>query len=114
MKESLHTPWSDTCSLIRIETVKDAQGYETETETAFPIACTWEDGTSQSEFYRSYKAGMQASNSVEIWKADMLRAWPRGTPGRRFVDFEGQRYKVLRNFPSGFDLQTLILSEVIR
>ena len=114
MKNELHTPWSDVCTLIRVETAKDSQGYETETEVPFAVACTWEDGVSQAEFYRSYKAGMQASNSVEIWKADMLTAWPRGTAGRRFVDFQGQRYKVLRDFPSGFDLQTLILSEVIR
>ena len=44
----------------------------------------------------------------------MLDAWPRGTTGDRIVDFKGQRYKVVRDFPQGYDTQTLILTEVVR
>ena len=113
MRAQLHTPWSDVCDLISIVSVQDSQGYETEIETKHTVMCTWEDGSSQSEFYRAAKAGMQASSSVEIWKADMLTAWPRGTPGRRFVDFDGARYRVLRDFPASLDTQVLVLSEVI-
>ena len=112
MRDELHVPWSDECTLIRQTSVQDDEGYETLTETRFPVICTWEDGTSQAEFYRAMKIGMQATASVNIWKADMFDAWPRGTTGKRFVEFNGCRYHVLRDFPVDFDSQTLILSEV--
>lgn len=114
MRNDLHTPWSDECRLVRISTTKDAQGYEKSTPRGHRVVCTWEDGVSQSEFYTSNKAGFQASASVEIWRADMMDAWPRKYTGERFVDFRGRRYRVIRDFASGFDTQTLILSEVIR
>lgn len=114
MRSDLHTPWSDECKLVRFTSTKDAQGYEKLTPHRHRVICTWEDGVSQSEFYTSHKAGFQASASVEVWRADMRAAWPRKYTGERFVDFHGRRYRVIRDFPSGFDLQTLILSEVIR
>ena len=55
-----------------------------------------------------------AGFTVEIYKADMLEAWPRGTTGDRIVEFKNQRYKVVRDFPQGYDTQTLILTEVVR
>lgn len=114
MKANLHTPWSDTADLIALTGVKDAEGYETLTEDPHTVFCNWSDGVSQSEFYLSEKRGMRASAEVEIWKADMLETWPRGTSGDRFVDFNGTRYKVIRDFPASFDTQTLILTEVIQ
>lgn len=114
MRAALHTPWSDTADLITFTSVKDADGYETLTETKHPVFCHWEDGVSQSEFYLSDKAGVRASAQVEIHKIDMIEAWPAGMGGERFVDFGGVRYKVLRSFPQSFDTQTLILTEVIR
>ena len=58
---TLHTPWSDEITLIRQEGVKDAEGFETITEirSVPPLFCDFEDGVSQSEFYRSQKAGNQ-------------------------------------------------------
>lgn len=113
MKAPLHAPWSNTVDLIVFASAQDAEGYETLTETPHTVFCNWSDGVSQSEFYLSDKAGMRASAQVEIHKIDMQDAWPRGTPGERFVDFNGQRYRVLRDFPQSFDTQTLILAEVI-
>lgn len=114
MKGNLHTPWSDTVTLLTEIETRDAQGYETAQKTPHVVFCNYEDGVSQSEYYLSSKNGMRATAQVEIHKADMLEVWPRGTPGERFVEFEGQRYRVLRDFPQSFDTQTLILSEVIR
>lgn len=114
MKSGLYTPWAETVDLIAQAWVKDAEGYETLTEVPHTVFCNFEDGVSQSEYYLSDKAGMRASAQVEIYKADMLDAWPRGTTGDRIVDFKGQRYKVVRDFPQGYDTQTLILTEVVR
>lgn len=115
MKDALHTPWSETVDLIqRTEGNPDAEGYRQPVETPHTVFCNWQDGVSQSEFYLSDKRGMRASAEVEIYKADMREAWPRGTTGDRFVVFHGVRYKVLRDFPASFDTQTLILTEVIR
>lgn len=115
MKAELHTPWSATAELIsRTEGAPDAEGYRQPVETPHTVFCNWQDGVSQSEFYLSDKRGLRASAEVEIWKADMLQVWPRGTTGDRFLVFEGVRYKVLRDFPASIDTQTLILTEVIR
>ena len=114
MKDNLHTPWSDTVDLIVPNATQAANGFETATETPHTVFCNWQDGVSQSECYLSKKLGLRASAQVEIYKADMLEAWPRGTSGERFVEFGGVRYKVLRDFPQSFDTQTLILTEVIR
>ena len=114
MKESLHTPWSDVAELITFLSVKDAQGFETITEFKHPVFCNWQDGVSQSEFYRSFKADMRAAAQLEIHKADLYEVWPKSDSGEHVLDFNGSRYKVLRDFPQSFDTQTLILSEVIR
>lgn len=114
MKAGLHTPWSDVCDLITFSSTRDAEGFETETETLHPVFCHWEDGVSQSEFYLSDKAGMRASAQLEVHKIDLIEIWPQGMGGDRFVQFNGARYRVLRHFPQSFDTETLILTEVIR
>lgn len=114
MKENLHTPWSDVCDLYTLPDSQDAEGYGVGTEQRLSgVFCNWQDGVSQSEFYLSQKAGLRASAQVEIHKVDMLQAFPAGTAGERYVDFDGRSYKVLRDFPQSFDTQTLILTEVI-
>lgn len=114
MRDMLHAPWSDEITLLGFSFDKDSDGFETVTAAEHIVFCNWQDGVSQSEFYLANKNGMRAAAQVEIHKADMLEAWPRGTPGKRFVIFRGDRYEVLRDFPQSFDTQTLILSEVIR
>jgi hypothetical protein len=114
MKAQLHTPWSDEIALISFApagsgqsaTMQDAQGYANVREVRKTVFCTWEDGVSQKEFYLSYKEGLQASASVELWTVDY--------GGQEFVEFRKKRYRVLRSFVSAFDCTTLILSEVIR
>ena len=63
-------------------------------------------GVSQKEFYLSQKEGLQASASAEIWRVDY--------EGERYAEFNGQRYRVIRSFPSSFDCLTLMLAEVVR
>ena len=115
MSAMLHTPWSDTITLIRRDTTQDASGFETVTETRStpPLFCDFEDGVSQSEFYRSMKAGNQASAQAEVQTVDYLDFFA-GYTDLRFAEFNGRRYRILRSFPQTFDTLTLILSEVIR
>lgn len=116
MSEMLHTPWSDTITLIRRDTTQDASGFETVTETRStpPLFCDFEDGVSQSEFYRSMKAGVQADAQAEVQTVDYLDFWPEGYTDLRFAEFRNKRYRVIRSFPQTFDTLTLILQEVIR
>lgn len=116
MNSLLHTPWSDEITLIWRETAKDADGYESITEHRSdpPLLCDFEEGVSQSEFYRSMKAGVQANAQAEVQTVDYLDFWPRGYTDYRFAEFRGRRFRILRGFPQTFDSLTLILSEVIR
>ena len=114
MSGVLHTPWSDEITLIWRETEQDASGYETITEHSETFPCDFEDGVSQSEFYRSMKAGVQASVQAEMQTVDFDAFWPTGYTDLRFADMYGKRYRILRSFPQTFDTVTLILSEVIR
>ena len=116
MNSILHTPWSDEITLIWRETAKDADGYESITEHRSdpPLLCDFEEGVSQSEFYRSMKAGVQASAQAEVQTVDYLDFWPRGYTDYRFAEFRGRRFRIVRSFPQTFDSLTLILSEVIR
>ena len=116
MSGQLHTPWSDEVTLIWQETAQDASGFEAVTEhrSEPPLLCDFEDGVSQSEFYRSMKAGVQASAQLEVQTVDYLDFWPAGYTGYRFAEVAGRRYRVIRSFPQTFDSLTLILQEVIR
>ena len=107
MREHLHTPWSDEIGLVEFDTAQDSEGYLLPAQPPMrTVFGTWEDGVSQSEFYSSMKAGLQANASVEIWTADY--------ESERFVFFRKRFYRVLRAFQSAFDYTTLILQEVIR
>ena len=116
MNSLLHTPWSDEITLIWVESGQAASGFESKTEhrSTPPLMCDWEEGVSQSEFYRSMKAGVQADAQAEVSTVDYLDFWPSGYTGYRFADFKGKRYRVIRSFPQTFDSTTLILTEVIR
>lgn len=116
MTAGMHTPWSDEIVLIRRETEKDASGYETVTEIRSdpPLFCDFEDGVSQSEFYRSMKAGNAASAQAEVQTVDYQEFWPDCYSDLRFAEFRGRRYRILRSFPQSFDTTTLILTEVTR
>lgn len=116
MRERLHAPWSDEITLIWRETTQSAGGFETVTEHRSnpPLMCDFENGVSQSEFYRSMKAGNAASAQAEVSTVDYEEFWPADYTDQRFAEFMGRRYRVLRSFPQTFDSMTLILSEVTR
>jgi hypothetical protein len=106
MRNELHTPWSDVITLLRFADNQDPEGYGVEPAERRELMCTFEDGVSHKEFYLSQKEGLGASASVELWRVDY--------EGERFAEFNGNRYRVLRSFPSSFDCLTLMLSEVVR
>jgi len=107
MRNELHTPWSDEIGLVAFDKSQDAEGYRLPTQPCLrTIFGTWEEGVSQSEFYNSMKAGLQANASVEVWAVDY--------EGERYVSFRGRFYRVIRAFQSSFDHKTLILQEVVR
>lgn len=116
MNSILHTPWSDEITLIWVESGQAASGFENRMEhrSTPPLMCDWEDGVSQSEFYQSMKAGVEASAQAEVNTADYLDFWPEGYTGYKLAEFRGKRYRILRSFPQTFDTLTLILTEVIR
>lgn len=116
MNSTLHTPWSDEITLIWTEHYQAASGFVSglEHRSDPPLMCDWEDGVSQSEFYQSMKAGVQASAQAEVNTADYLDFWPAGYTGYKLAEFRGKRYRILRSFPQTFDSLTLILTEVIR
>ena len=116
MSAPLHTPWSDEIVLIWRETVKDSSGFATAEDHRSdpPLLCDFVDGVSQSEFYNSRKAGMEASAQTELQTVDYDAFWPAGYSDDRFAELRGRRYRILRSFPQSFDTTTLILQEVIR
>lgn len=116
MNSILHTPWSDEITLIWVEEPQAASGFSgaIEHRSEPPLMCDWEEGVSQSEFYRSMKAGMAATAQAEVSTVDYLDFWPAGFTGIRYAEFNGKRYRIIRSFPQTFDSLTLILEEAIR
>lgn len=116
MNGMTHTPWSDEITLIWQEKDQDASGFETVTEhrSIPPLLCDYEEGVSQSEFYRSMQAGVQASVQAEVQTVDYTAFWPEWYNGPCLAEFRGKRYRVLRSFPQTFDTMTLILTEATR
>lgn len=114
MKADLRTPWSDELTLIARIPTRDADGFEAWDEQKQTIICSWEDGVSQSEFYRSMKAGQQATAEAEVWTVEYQEFWPANADPIRFCEFCGKRFQILRIAQKTFDTLTLILTEVIR
>lgn len=96
----------DVCNLITVVATKDAEGYETLTETSAQVFCNWTEGVSQNEYYLAHKEGFEATASVEIVSFDYNR--------QKLIDFHGTRYRVIRAFQRRPDYTTLILEEVVR
>ena len=111
-----NTPWSDELVLIWREQPGSASGFGNvpEHRSDPPLFCDFEDGVSQSEFYRSMKAGVQADAQAEVQSVDYFDFWPEGYTDLRFAEIRGKKYRIIRSFPQTFDTLTLILQEVIR
>ena len=111
-----NTPWSDDLVLIWREGPESTSGFGDVTEHRSDPAlfCNFQDGVSQSEFYRSMKAGVQADAQAEVQSTDYFEFWPEGYTDLRFAEVQGKKYKIIRSFPQTFDTLTLILQEVIR
>lgn len=107
MRDKMRTPWSDELQLVKFDKAQDDEGYilpdKPDTRCVF---CTWEEGTSQNEFYMGLKSGLRVSSSVELWTADYH--------GERYAFFGDRFFRVVRTFASSFDHTTLILEEVER
>ena len=105
------TPWMDVITLITPPDGQDAQGFvpsdpDPDPDPGTEIMCCFSNGVARGEFYESYKAGLRASCSVEVWEDDYA--------GEPLVIHEGQLYKVIRHYPTGRGTVMLILTEVIR
>ena len=110
-----HTPWSDVITLIYRSAEQNADGFETVTwiPSDPPLFCDFSEGVSQSEFYRSMRAGNAASAQAEVQTADYEAFWPAGYTDYRYAEFCGKYYRILRSFPQSFDTTTIILTEVL-
>ncbi len=99
-------PWAEDLALIRRTVTKDAEGYETATETVREVFCCFEDGVSRGEFYESMKAGVQANAQAEVWADDYER--------ETLAEHDGVRYNILRYYETGRGSLRLIPQEVVR
>lgn len=100
------TPWCDVVSLISVVSEEDAAGYETKSEIAREVSCTFTNGVSRAEYYEAMKAGVRVSATVELWEDDF--------ENERLLEFEGKRYEIGRCWPTGRGTVDLSLSEVWR
>jgi len=112
----VHTEWSDEITLIKLVGNQDSAGWPNPVETPCdtPLFCSFENGVSQSEFYRSRKAGMQADAQAQVWTVDYDEFFPADYSGRRLCQLQGRKYEIIRSFPENMDITTLILQEVLR
>lgn len=109
-----NTPFMDICNLISVEDSKDSDGYPIATETAREVFCSVCDGVVRSEFYEAYKAGITASATIELWQDDYFDAWPKGYNNDRLIEQDGVRYKVIRQYPTGYGTLECSCQEAVR
>lgn len=103
---SNNTPFADVCSLISTVATKDADGYDTVTETFRDVFCSISDGVVRSEYYEAMKAGIRLSITVEVWQDDYQK--------ETLLDHNKTRYKIERTYPTGNGTLELSCSEVVR
>lgn len=103
---SNNTPFTDVCSLVTVTTTKDADGYDTTSETSREVFCSISDGVVRSEYYEAMKAGVKLSVTVEAWQDDYAK--------ETMLDHNGTRYKIERTYPTGYGTIELTCSEVVR
>lgn len=113
---SRHTEWSDEIVLIKLVGDQDAAGYRNPEPVSSdpPLLCSFEDGVSQSEFYRSRQVGMQAGAQARVWTVDYEEFFPADYTGMRRCQLRNRTFDILRSFPEDMDITTLILQEVLR
>lgn len=105
--KSNRAPFTDVCLLIKRETGKDADGYDTDPKiTEREVWCSFYEGAVRTEFYEAAKAGIRVSATVEVWEDDY--------EGEELVSIMDTEYKLVRDFPSGHGTVYLTLEEVIR
>jgi len=100
------TPFTDVCTLITATVTTDADGFETKTLTSRNVFCNVVNGVVRSEFYEAYKAGIQASATVEIYEEDYQN--------ETALSLDNKSYNVVRVYPTGYGTLELTLTEVTR
>ena len=103
---SNRAPFTDLCTLIRLEISKDEDGYDSINEIKREIFCSVSDGVSRSEFYEAMKAGVKLSATIEVNDGDYDK--------EQILELEGTRYKIERVYPTGYGTLELSCSEVVR
>ena len=103
---SNRAPFTDLCTLIRLEISKDEDGYDSINEIKREIFCSVSDGVSRSEFYEAMKAGVKLSATIEVNDGDYDK--------EQILEHEGTRYKIERVYPTGYGTLELSCSEVVR
>jgi hypothetical protein len=98
--------WTDVIDLIAETKTPDADGYDTIVETPREVFCNFQDGVARNEFYAGMKAGMRPTATVEVWEDDYDH--------EELCEYDGTRFSVIRNYPSGSGTMILILQKVIR
>lgn len=102
-----NTPFTDLCVLIGDAETTGADGYTDSTEASRrEIFCSVQDGVNRAEFYEAYKAGVRLAITVEVHAGDF--------GGERELLYDGDRYEILRTYPTGHGTLELSCREVTR
>lgn len=95
---------NDILTLIATVNGVDEYGDPTTDETSREVFCR-QASIGQKEFYQAHAVGLQPE--LKLVLADYL-----DYNGEQFVEFDGQRYRVLRTYRTGLELELIVYREV--
>ena len=95
---------NDILILIQLTQGVDEYGDPTITETSREVFCD-KASIGQREFYQAHAVGLQPEMKLVL--ADHL-----DYNGEQLVEYDGQRFRVLRTYRSGMELELVVYREV--
>lgn len=95
---------NEVLTLITVVNGVDEYGDPTTTETSRTVFCGL-SSIGQKEFYQAHAVGLQPE--LKFILADYL-----DYSGETLVEYDGQRYRVLRTYRDGLELELVVYREV--
>ena len=104
---------NDVIELVSVTSLRDEDGFETETETAFTCMADVES-VRRTEFYQAAMADIKVSLAAAVNYADYDAAKTQNGKAPTKVNFDGGSYRIVRTYRvKKHNTITLYLSEVI-
>lgn len=97
--------FTDVATLVSVMVVKDSAGYDVTTETRTDVFCSICNGVTHSEYYEALRADIKLKATLEVWEEDYNE--------HKFVEMNGNRYHIVRAYPSGHGTLFLTCEEVL-